>query len=118
VTYGTKATRAAKQATTTIPIVMLTVLDPVGAGLVASLARPGGNITGSSEVSEELSAKRLELLKEAVPTVKRVAVLMDPTHPTNAHDLKSTQIAAQALGVTLQSLEARASGELDGALAK
>jgi putative ABC transport system substrate-binding protein len=117
-TYGTKATRAAKQATSTIPIVMLTVLDPVGAGLVPSLARPGGNITGSSEVSEELSAKRLELLKEAVPKAKRIAVLMDPTHPTNALDLKSTKIAAQALGVTLQSLEVRASSELDSALAR
>jgi putative ABC transport system substrate-binding protein len=115
-TYGTKATRAAKQATTTIPIVMLTVLDPVGAGLVPSLARPGGNITGSSEVSEELSAKRLELLKQAVPNAKRVGVLMDPTHATNVLDLKSTQMAARTLGVTLHSLEVRASGELDRAL--
>ncbi len=117
-TYGTKATRAAKQATSTIPIVMLTVLDPVGAGLVPSLARPGGNITGSSEVSEELSAKRLELLKEAVPKAKRIAVLMDPTHPTNARDLKSTESAAQALGVTLVSVEVRASSELDSAFAR
>jgi ABC-type uncharacterized transport system substrate-binding protein len=116
-TYGTKATRAAKQATSTIPIVMLTALDPVGAGLASSLARPGGNITGSSEVSKELSTKRLELLKEAVPKAKRIGVLMDPSHPTNALDLKSTEIAAQALGVTLQSLEVRASGELDSALA-
>jgi putative ABC transport system substrate-binding protein len=117
-TYGTKATRAAKQATSTIPIVMLTVLDPVGAGLVASLSRPGGNITGSSEVSAELSAKRLDLLKEAIPKAKRIAVLMDPSHPTNALDLKSTQIAAQALGMTLQSLEVRAGSELDSALSR
>jgi len=115
-TYGTKATRAAGQATATIPIVMLTVLDPVGAGLVQSLARPGGNITGSSEVSAELSGKRLELLKQAVPKAKRVGVLLDPTHPTNVLDLKRTQIAAQALGMTLYAREARAGGDLDGAL--
>ena len=118
VTYGTKATRAAKQATRTIPIVMLTVLDPVGTGLVASLARPGGNITGSSEVSEELSAKRLELLKEALPRTKRIAVLVDPSHPTNALDLKSTQIAAQALGMTVQSFEVHARSELDSVFAR
>jgi putative ABC transport system substrate-binding protein len=97
---------------------MLTVLDPVGAGLVVSLARPGGNIIGSSEVSAELSAKRLDLLKEAIPKAKRIAVLVDPNHPTNALDLKSTQIAAQGLGMTLQSLEVRASSELDSALSK
>jgi putative ABC transport system substrate-binding protein len=116
-TYGTKATRAAKQATITIPIVMLTVLDPVGAGLVSSLARPGGNITGSSEVSEELSAKRLELLSQAVPNAKRVGILMDPTHATNVLDFKSTQIVAEARGVTLQRLEIRTSAEVDSALA-
>jgi len=117
-TYGTKATRAAKQATGTIPIVMLTALDPVGAGLVANLARPGGNITGSSEVSEELSAKRLDLLKAAVPKAKRIAVLFDPSQPTNAVDLKSTQVAAKALGMTLQSFQVRASSELDSAFAR
>ena len=117
-TYGTKATRAAKQATGTIPIVMLTALDPVGAGLVANLARPGGNITGSSEVSEELSAKRLDLLKAAVPKAKRIAVLFDPSQPTNAVDLKSTQVAAQALGMTVQSFQVRASSELDSAFAR
>jgi putative ABC transport system substrate-binding protein len=76
-TYGTKATRAAKQATSSTPVVMLTVLDPVGAELVASLSRPGGNITGLSEVSVELSAKRLELLKEAAPSTSSIAVLID-----------------------------------------
>ena len=86
-TYGTKATRAAKQATGTIPIVMLTALDPVGAGLVANLARPGGNITGSSEVSEELSAKRLDLLKAAEPKAKRIAVLFDPSFSFITPDL-------------------------------
>jgi len=97
---------------------MLTVLDPVGAGLVANLARPGGNITGSSEVSEELSAKRLDLLKAAVPKATRIAVLFDPSQPTNAVDLKSTQVAAQALGMTVQSFQVRASSELDSAFAR
>ena len=115
-TYGTKATRAAKQATATIPIVMLTVLDPVGAGLVANLARPGGNITGSSEVSEELSAKRLDLLKEAVPKARRIAVLFDPSQLMS--DVKSTQGAAQALGMSVQSFPVRASSELDSAFAR
>jgi len=115
-TYGTKAARAAKQATATIPIVMLTVLDPVGAGLVANLARPGGNITGSSEVSEELSAKRVDLLKEAVPKARRIAVLFDPSQTMS--DLKSTEGAARALGMTVQSFPVRASSELDSAFAR
>ena len=115
VTYGTKATRAAQQATRAIPIVMLTVLDPVAAGFVRTLAHPGANITGSSEVSETLSGKRLELLKEVVPHATRVAVLVDPSHPTNVLDLRSTEIAARALGVTLQPIEVRASGEFDSA---
>jgi putative ABC transport system substrate-binding protein len=97
---------------------MLTALDPVGAGLVANLAWPGGNIAGSSEVSEELSAKRLDLLKAAVPKAKRIAVLFDPSQPTNAVDLKSTQVAAQALGMTVQSFQVRASSELDSAFAR
>src|SRR5215470_12959356 len=98
-TYGTKATRAAQQATSSTPVVMLTVLDPVGAGLVANLSRPGGNITGLSEMSAELSAKRLQLLKEAVPSASSIAVLVDPGHPTNALELKNTEIAARRLGL-------------------
>ena len=117
-TYGTKATRAAKQATSTIPIVMLTVLDPVRAGLVASLARPGGNVTGSSEASDELSAKRLDLLREAVPKSKHVAVLIEPAHPTSAVDWKSTQAAAKTLGVAVQPFEVRANSEVDNAFAR
>src|SRR4029453_11424710 len=104
-TYGTKATQAAKQATSSTPIVMLTVLDPVGAGLVANLSRPGGNITGLSEVSVELSAKRLELLKEAAPRTSTIAVLMDPGHPTNALELKNTEVAARRLGVAITAVE-------------
>jgi putative ABC transport system substrate-binding protein len=104
-TYGTKATRAAKQATSSIPIVMLTVLDPIGAGLVANLARPGGNVTGLSEVSAELSAKRLELLKEAAPGTSTIAVLVDRSHPTNALELKNTELAARRLGLVIAAFD-------------
>jgi putative tryptophan/tyrosine transport system substrate-binding protein len=97
VTAGTPATRAVQHATSTIPIVMLTVLDPVGAGFVSTLSRPGGNITGSSELSEDLIPKRLELIKEAIPKASLIAVLWDPGHPTNALDVERAEAAAQAL---------------------
>ncbi len=113
VTAGTPAARAAKEATTTIPIVAVTVGDPVGTGLVASLARPGGNLTGLSDITVDLSAKRLEFLKEVVPTAFRIAVLWNPAHPTNPLQLRETQVAAHALGMTLQSLEVRGSDELE-----
>src|SRR4029453_1492729 len=93
-TLGTPPTRAAQQATKTTPIVMVTVLDPVAAGFVSSLAHPGGNITGSSELAEELVPKRLELIKELLPDASLVAVLWDPTHPTNRLDLHRTELAA------------------------
>jgi putative ABC transport system substrate-binding protein len=99
--------QAAQQATRTIPIVMVGVGDPVATGLVASLARPGGNITGLSQLSPELSGKRLDLFKEVVPGVSRVAILWNPTNPTNAPQLGETKAAAQALGVQLQLLEVR-----------
>ena len=79
--HGTPGTRAAKQATSTIPIVMVGVGDPVGAGIVVSFARPGGNITGLSTIDIGLAAKRLEILKEAVPKLSRVTVLRNPTNP-------------------------------------
>ena len=113
VTAGTPAARAAKETTTTIPIVAVAVGDPVGTGLVASLARPGANLTGLSDITVDLSAKRLELLKEVVPTASRVAVLWNPAHPTNPLQLRETQVAAQALGMRLQSLEVRGSDELE-----
>jgi putative ABC transport system substrate-binding protein len=94
---------------------MFSVGDPVSAGFVASLARPGGNITGLSQVSPQLSAKRLELLREAVPEVSRVAVLWNPTNPTNAPQLGATKVAAQALGVQLQLLEVRGPQDLESA---
>ena len=105
VTSGTPASVAAKAATTTIPIVMAVVIDPVGSGLVASLARPGGNITGNSWLGSALSAKRLELLKEAVPKVSRVATIFNPTNPAHQLALGEMQTTARRLGVTLQLQE-------------
>ena len=105
VTAGAPATRAAKEATVTIPIVMTQVGDPVGSGFVASLARPGGNITGLSTLAPELSGKRLELLKEIVPKLSRVAVFGTSTQPGNAQSLKEVELAAKAFGVKLQYLD-------------
>ncbi len=119
-TLDTPSALAAKQATTTIPIVMLGTADPVGSGLVASLARPGGNITGLSFLGAELVAKRLELLREAVPGVTRVAVLWHPGahgEGTQQEMLKETQVAGRALGVQLQLLEARGPNDFDRAFA-
>jgi putative ABC transport system substrate-binding protein len=107
VTQGTPAAQAAKRATSTIPIVMATSGDPVAIGLVATLARPGGNITGQSILSPELGGKRLELLKEIVPGLSRIAVLSNPTNPSHAIELKAIEVAAKTLGVALQLLEAR-----------
>jgi putative ABC transport system substrate-binding protein len=114
---GNTAIRAAKKATSTIPIVMLSVGDPVGLGLVASLARPGGNITGLSQMSPDLTGKRVELLKEILPKVKRVAFIWDPANPGMTLRFKEAQTAATALGVALQSLEVRRSNELPTAFA-
>src|SRR5205807_2357787 len=109
-TPGSPATRAAQGATRTIPIVAL-MGDPVGAGFVASLAQPGGNITGVSAMTE-MSQKFLELLKEVAPTASRVAVLWNPDDASNRAMWRETQGAATALGVTLHSLEARSATEL------
>ena len=95
ITVGPPAARAAKEATSTIPIVMMQVGDPVGSGFVASLARPGGNITGLSGLAPELSGKRLELLKEVVPKLSRVAVFGTSTSPDNAQSLKEVELAAR-----------------------
>jgi putative ABC transport system substrate-binding protein len=111
------ATRAAQQATRTIPIVMSLVNDPVGSGLVASLARPGGNVTGLTIMSPDLIGKQLELLKEVVPKVSRVALLRHPDNPASAAQLREAEAAAQALGLRLQTLEARSPQEIDGAFA-
>jgi putative tryptophan/tyrosine transport system substrate-binding protein len=105
VTVGSGATRAAKEATLTIPIVMAQDSDPVGNGFVASLARPGGNITGLSTLSPEISGKRLELLKEIVPRLSRVAVLGTSIGPGNTQYVRETELAAGALKVQLQYLD-------------
>lgn len=105
VTGGPGATRIAKEATRTIPIVMSQDNDPVGSGFVASLARPGGNITGLSTVSPEINGKRLELLKEIVPKLSRVAVFGTSTNPGNGQALKEIELAAQALKLQLQYLD-------------
>jgi putative ABC transport system substrate-binding protein len=105
VTSAAQETRAAKAATSTIPIVMTNDPDPVGTGVVASLARPGNNITGLSTLSPELSGKRLELLKEIIPKLTRVAVLGNSTNPGNADTLKELELAAQELKVKLQYLD-------------
>jgi putative tryptophan/tyrosine transport system substrate-binding protein len=105
VTAGPAATRPAKEATSTIPIVMAFDNDPVGSGFVASLARPGGNITGLSALFPELSGKRLELLKEVVPMLSRMAVLGTSTNLGNAQALKEIELAAGAFKVKLQTLD-------------
>jgi putative ABC transport system substrate-binding protein len=105
VTAGPPGTRSAKEATVAIPIVMTNDTDPVGNGFVASLAHPGGNITGLSNLAPELSGKRLELLKETVPKLSRVAVLGTSTRPGNAQALKETERAAGTFGVRLQYLD-------------
>jgi ABC-type uncharacterized transport system substrate-binding protein len=105
VTDGSNSTRRAKEATPTIPIVMAQDVDPVGRGIVASLARPGGNITGLSNLAPELSGKRLELLKETVSRLSRVAVFGTSTTPSTAPTLKETELAAGALGVKVQYLD-------------
>ncbi len=115
VAVSTPVIQAAQQATRAIPIVMFGVGDPVATGFVASLARPGGNITGLSQISPELSAKRLALLKEVIPEVSRVAVLSNPTNPSNVPQIRSTKAAAKALGVQLQLLEVRRPQDLEGA---
>jgi putative ABC transport system substrate-binding protein len=105
VTAGPLVTRAAKEATVTIPIVMAQDPDPVGNGFVASLARPGGNITGLSRIAPELSGKQMELLKEIVPMLSRVAVFGTSTRPGNALELREVELAAGAFGVRLQYLD-------------
>jgi putative ABC transport system substrate-binding protein len=115
VTGGQVSTRAAKEATVTIPIVMAQDSDPVGSGFVASLARPGGNITGLATLYPEISGKQLELLKEIVPKLSRVAVLGNSTTPGNAQSLKETELAAGAFGVQLQYPDVRGPKDIETA---
>ena len=104
---GTKAVKAAMKETSTIPIVMTNSGDAVGTGLVASLARPGGNVTGSTQISPQLSAKRVQLLKEAIPSLSRLAVLWHPDHPNTPRMFREVQAAVPDFGLELVSLEVR-----------
>jgi putative tryptophan/tyrosine transport system substrate-binding protein len=117
VTYTTPAAQAAKRSTSTIPIVLAAVIDPIAAGLVVSLPHPGGNITGLSQMIPELVAKQLEILKEAAPNVSRVALLTNPANPGTAPQLRHARDAARALGLHVQLLEARGPSDIDRAFA-
>jgi len=117
VATGTSPALAAKQATKTIPIVIVYVSDPVGSGLVTSLARPGGNVTGLSNLSPDLVPKALEILKEAAPSVSRMAVWMDPTNPGQTLPDEQLDAAAKILGVRLVRVDVRTAANLDAAFA-
>ena len=115
VMFTTSAALAAKNATKTIPIVFLTTGDPVTAGLVDSLARPGGNITGLTLVGTELAGKRLDLLKETIPRLSRVAVLWNPGDPATVQSWEKSQLAARELGLQLHSMEIRSAKDIEDA---
>ena len=118
VSLGTQGVTAAKNATETIPIVMIAVRDPIGTGLIASLARPGGNVTGvSGSAGLEVFAKQLELLKETVPKIRRVAILSNPANGYHQLAIRAVNTAARSLGLQLLLLAARGPNEFDGAFA-
>jgi putative tryptophan/tyrosine transport system substrate-binding protein len=114
---GAPAVKAAQQATHTIPIVMTTISDPVGLGLVASLSRPGGNMTGRSNLAVDLSEKYLELLHAAVPKVLRVAVLVNPGHVMHPDFLKRLQVVAKSRGIAISSVTAKTRSDIETAFA-
>ena len=118
VAVGTLGPLAAKRATSTIPIVMTAAGDPLASGLVASLAHPGGNVTGSSLMVPDIAGKRLELLKEILPRLVRVAVLWNAANPYPAIVFNETQAAGRRLGIEVQSLEVRSPDDFDGAFEK
>jgi len=115
VTYGTPGSRAAKQATTTIPIVLANLGDPIASGVVTNLARPGGNITGSTYFALELYAKRLELLRDAFPRIRQIAFLVNPDNSSIGPILHEMEGAARSLKLELRRFDARRPLELDGA---
>jgi putative ABC transport system substrate-binding protein len=117
VSQGTQATDAARRAITTIPIVFSVAGDPIGSGLVSSLARPGGNVTGLTDIAPEIAGKRLELFREAVPGITRIAVLWNPANPSAAPQMNSTGAVARSLGLLVRSLELRDVSQLEGAFA-
>jgi putative ABC transport system substrate-binding protein len=112
-TAGTESTGAARNATKNIPIVMAAVGDPIAAGFIASLARPGGNVTGASLLATELTAKRLQLLKETLPALTRVTVLWSAANASVVQKLKQIQAVAPLFGVQLQPIELRATSDLE-----
>lgn len=116
VTSGTPPTRAAQQATTKIPIVMVNTGDPVGSGLVASLSRPGGNITGLTNINVDVNAKRVDLLTTTLPKLSRVGALLNPGNPTYQANLSAMQAAARKAGLTLWPASARTSDEIEAAI--
>jgi putative tryptophan/tyrosine transport system substrate-binding protein len=115
VTYGTPAALAAKTATTTIPIVMAAIGDPVGSGIVTSLARPGGNITGFTSIVSDLEVKRLEILKEVIPTLLRVGLLGNPKNPAVVPAVAAVRRAAAEMGLTVDEAEVRETRDFDRA---
>jgi putative ABC transport system substrate-binding protein len=115
VTAGTPASLAIKKARTSVPVVMIAVGDPVGTGLVPSLARPGGNLTGLSSIAPDLEGKRLELLREVVPKLSYVGMFINSANPFHTVSVQQARAAAQALGIKLQLLDVRAAEDLDGA---
>src|ERR1700674_4294350 len=117
ITDSTPAALAAKAATQTIPIVFGVGSNPVEIGLVASLNRPGGNLTGVSLLNVDIAAKRVELLHELVPAATQIAVLVNPTNPAGEDLLKEAQVGARVLGVRLSALNASSESEIDGAFA-
>jgi putative tryptophan/tyrosine transport system substrate-binding protein len=118
VVWGTPATIAARRATSTIPIVMASAGDPVGSGLIASLARPGGNITGLTNIQLDLSAKQMELFAELVPGMKRVGVVRNPNSPTVTVMLRETEDAVRKLNVQVEVVDAQTSDEFERAFAQ
>src|ERR1700756_4045786 len=113
---GTATVLRVKKVTNTVPIVFALVSDPVGDGVVASLARPGGNLTGLSSGSQELVGKRLELLKDTIPELSRVAVLLDPNDPANVSSFKEIAAAARSMRIQLQALQVRRPNEIESAI--
>jgi len=116
VTSGTEPVQAAAKATKTIPIVMTSIGDPVGAGVIASLARPGGNVTGMSLLATDLSAKRLQLLKEMLPGLSRVAILWNPDNASVALKFEQMQEAGPVIGIQVQSIQVRSGSDLEGGI--
>jgi len=117
VTAGTPAALAVKKATTTVPLVMVAVGDPVGTGLVPSLARPGGNLTGLSSIAPDLEGKRLQLLREIVPALSHVAMFVNSLNPFHVSSMRQARAAAQAMGIKLQLHDIQKSEDLDDAFA-